>query len=45
MLGAGLINKVLATTAVPLKSDDEIVPRCACGHPGCGDGPVSAEVH
>ena len=45
MLGAGLVNQVGAITAVPLKSDDEVVPRCACGHPGCGDGLVSAAIH
>jgi hypothetical protein len=45
MLGAALVKQVRATTAVPLKSDDEIVSRCACGHPGCGDGQVSAAIH
>ena len=45
MLGAGLVNQVRVTTTAPLKSEDEIAPRCACGHPGCGDGPVSAEIH
>jgi hypothetical protein len=45
MLGAGLVNQVATSSAVPLKPDQEVVPRCACGHPGCGDSQVSADVH
>jgi hypothetical protein len=45
MLGAGLVNRVRAETAVPLQADDEVVPRCACGHEGCGDTLVSGQVN
>jgi hypothetical protein len=45
MLGAGLVNQVATSSAVPLKPDQEVVPRCACGHPGCGDSQVSGDVH
>lgn len=45
MLGASLIRNVAASTAVPLKLDHEVVPKCACGHDGCGDSLVSREIH
>lgn len=45
MLGASLVRNVGVSTAVPLKSDEEVVPRCACGHEGCGDRLVSREIH
>ena len=45
MLGAGLVTRVRAETAVPLKADDGVVPRCACGHDGCGDSLVSGQVN
>ena len=45
MLGASLVNRVGISSAVPLKPEEQIVPRCACGHDGCGDSLVSAEVH
>lgn len=45
MLGAGLVNRVGASTAVPLKPDQDVVVRCACGHPGCGDSLVSGDIH
>ena len=45
MLGAGLVNRVAASTAVPLKADDDVVVQCACGHPGCGDSQVSGSVN
>jgi hypothetical protein len=37
MLGAKLVNQVHVSSAVPLTPDDEVVPRCVCGHAGCGD--------
>jgi hypothetical protein len=45
MLGASLVRNVAVSAAVPLKLDDEVVPRCACGHDGCGDSLVSGEIH
>jgi hypothetical protein len=45
MPGAGLVNRVAASTAVTLKADDDVVVRCACGHPGCGDSLVSGSVN
>jgi hypothetical protein len=45
MLGASLVRNVQVVTAVPLKSDDEVVPRCACGHVGCGDNLVSRKIN
>jgi hypothetical protein len=45
MLGAGLVNRVDASTAIPLKPDDDVVVRCACGHSGCGDSLVSGSVN
>ena len=45
MLGAGLVNRVATSSAVPLKGDDDGVVRCACGHPGCGDSLVSGSVN
>ena len=45
MLGAGLVNQVGTATAVPLKPDQEVVPRCACGHAGCGDSQISGAIH
>ncbi len=44
MLGAGLVTTVSVSSELPLKSD-AVAPRCACGHDGCGDGAVSAEIH
>jgi len=43
MLGASLVRNVAVSTAVPLKS--EVVPRCACGHDGCGNSFVSREIN
>jgi len=43
MLGAQLVDRVKTVTALPLRLDDEIVPRCACGHDGCGDSLVSRQ--
>jgi len=45
MLGAALVNKVTVSSSMPLKPAAEIVPRCACGHDGCGDNLVSDEIH
>jgi len=45
MLGAKLVNEVAVSSAVPLKLDAQVVPRCACGHEGCGDNLVSGEIH
>ena len=45
MLGAGLVNRVSTSTAVPLSSDDDVVVRCACGHTGCGDSLVSESIN
>jgi len=45
MLGAALVNQVAVSSPLPLKPDGEIVPRCACGHDGCGDNLVSGEIH
>jgi hypothetical protein len=45
MLGAGLVNQVRTSSALPLKPDEDVVPRCACGHAGCGDSLVSGEVN
>jgi hypothetical protein len=45
MLGAKLVNQVSVESAVPLKSDDRVVPRCACGHAGCGDSLVNGNIH
>jgi len=45
MLGAGLVNRVNTSTAVPLDPDDDVVVRCACGHTGCGDSLVSESVN
>ena len=44
LLGARVVNKIRATTAVPLKDDEDVVPRCGCGHAGCGDTLVSGTV-
>ena len=45
MLGASLVRSVSVSSALPLKSDDEVVPRCACGHNGCGDIHVSRRIN
>jgi len=45
MLGAGLVNQVAVSSAMRFKPDDQVVPRCACGHDGCGDSLVSGEIH
>jgi hypothetical protein len=45
MLGASVVNRVGVSTVVPLKSDDEVVSRCPCGHEGCGDSLVSESVN
>jgi len=45
MLGAGLVNRVNTSTAVPLNPDEDVVVRCACGHPGCGDSLVSDSIN
>jgi hypothetical protein len=45
MLGAGLVTRVRAETAVPLQANGDVVPRCACGHEGCGDSLVSGRVN
>ena len=45
MLGAQLVNRVAVSSAMPLKSHEEVVARCACGHDGCGDSLVSGQVN
>jgi hypothetical protein len=45
MLGAQLVNQVQVSSDIALKDDDLIVPRCACGHEGCGDTLVSGSDH
>jgi hypothetical protein len=45
MLGAQLVGKVKVSSELPLVADHRIVPRCACGHDGCGDSLVSARVN
>ena len=45
MLASGSVTRTRATTAVPLQPDDAVVPRCACGHDGCGDSLVSGQVN
>lgn len=45
MLGAKLVNQVDVSSQLPLKPDSETVPRCACGHEGCGDSLVSGEIN
>jgi hypothetical protein len=45
MLGATLVNHVAVSSRVPLKPDGSVVPRCACGHDGCGDNLVSGDIH
>jgi hypothetical protein len=44
MLGASLVNQVALSSTLPLKPA-ATVPRCACGHDGCGDSLVSGETH
>jgi hypothetical protein len=45
MLGARLVNEVHVSSDLPLEPDHEVIPRCACGHDGCGDGAVSGGIH
>ena len=45
MLGAHLVRHVDVVSAVPLKDDADVVPRCACGHEGCGDSVVSGRIN
>jgi hypothetical protein len=45
MLGAKLVNRINVSSAVPLKPDDQVVPRCVCGHVGCGDSRVSGQIN
>ncbi len=45
MLGAQLVNRVKVSSELPLKRDDQVVPRCACGHTCCGDGLISGQVN
>lgn len=44
MLGAQLVSRVKVSSVVPLKPDNGVIPRCACGHDGCGDSLVSGQV-
>lgn len=45
MLGASLVNRVEVSISLPLEPDDRVVPRCACGHSGCGDSQVSGGIN
>ena len=45
MLGAKLVTRVTVSSSLPLKPDAQVVPRCACGHDGCGDNLVSGDLH
>jgi hypothetical protein len=45
MLGASLVNQVEVSSRLPLKLDDQVVPRCACGHSGCGDSQISGKIN
>jgi hypothetical protein len=45
MLGASLVNEVEVSTRLPLRPDARVVPRCACGHSGCGDSQVSGQIN
>ena len=45
VLGARLVNKVDVSSRLPLKPDNQVIPRCACGHAGCGDSQVSGQVN
>ena len=45
MLGANLVNEVRVSSGLPLAPDHQVVPRCACGHEGCGDTAVSDGIH
>jgi hypothetical protein len=45
MLGAKLVNRVAVSQEMPLKADEDVAPRCACGHEGCGDTLVSGRVN
>ena len=45
MLGAQLVSRVEVSSAVPLKPEREVLPRCACGHDDCRDSLVSGQVH
>lgn len=45
MLGAQTINQVRVSTRLPLQPDARVVPRCACGHSGCGDSLVTDGVN
>jgi hypothetical protein len=44
MLGAKLIDRVRVSSDVTMKPDHEVVPRCVCGHVGCGDSLVSGHI-
>ena len=43
VLGARLVNKVDVSSRLPLKPDNQVIRRCACGHAGCGDSQVSGQ--
>ena len=45
MLVGKIIGNVRVSSELPEDIESDIVPRCACGHDGCGDGNVSGEVH
>ena len=45
MLGASLVNQVEVSSRLPLKPDNQVVPRCACGHSNCGDSQVSGQIN
>ena len=45
MLGAQTVNRVRVAAEMALRPDDQVVPRCACGHDGCGDSLVSGRVN
>jgi hypothetical protein len=45
MLGAKLIDQVRVSSSGTIRLDDEVVPRCVCGHAGCGDSLVSGHIN
>ena len=45
MLGASVVNEAKVSARVPLEPDAPVVPRCACGHTGCGDSQVSGQIN
>ena len=45
MLAGNVVRTVKVSTNVQEDIERDAVPRCACGHPACGDSPVSAKSH